>query len=119
MSILFTKKYSKENAYNTVRAKEKFPDHIGKTARNELRKYAATWCNNVSIALVAAGILLPTFGVLPRALREIRNDYNSGRYFNFDIPPDIAGLMIVTTFTLYYAIHYRRLSRRALLTLED
>jgi hypothetical protein len=58
-------------------------------------------------------------GILPKVLKGIRDDYNAGRMLNFEIPPDMTALLLVTTITFYFALRYRRLANRSLLTLED
>lgn len=118
MRSFFTK-YNDHNAYNTVKSQESFPDNVGKNGRNEIRKYTATYCNNISVALVAAGVLIPLFGILPRVIEGTVLEYRAGSLFITAPPKDLLGLLVIVLTTFSYALYFRRLANRALFALED
>lgn len=56
--------------------------HPSKAARNEVRKLSGTWLNSLSVALIAAGIIVPLITFYPAYTDQalgITNDPDFGR----------------------------------------
>jgi hypothetical protein len=117
--LKFFTKYNKKNAYDTLKGKEVFPDGISRNARNELRKYAATFYNNTAVALFAAGFLIPILSISPKMALLIKEDFEAGKFFNITPPIEIAGVILASVLAFLIAGRFRTFANRCLITLED
>jgi hypothetical protein len=92
---------------------------MGKAARNEARRLTATYLNNISAALLVAGIAIPLLSFLRSTPRENLNWFKSFSNLNFYDAFQKASDIGVPFTAIIISILIHLMARRNLKNIED